>query len=464
MKNNVNMTQGNALGIIIRFAVPIMLSSLLQYNYHLVDNILVGRFVGTDALAAVGNVGSVNSFIIGAALGLTAGFTIPVAHSFGAGDAKRASHFAGNSITVSFIIGCIIVVTAHIISTPLLRLIGTPDEIIGLSAAYVNILYFAVPIQMLSNNFTAIARAVGESKKPLYFFIVSVITNFFLDLLFIGKFGWGVEGAAAATLISHAVPAVLCGIYIFRFNKNIEIKRSDLRLDLKTAGYQIKLGVPISLQFTITSIGSMCMQSAVNSFGANVIAGITAANRVENLTNIPMSGLGVATQTFVAQNFGARKYDRILDSVKKILILDIAVSIVMSLTLYFAGPYVVSLFMKELNPEIMQISKRYILAIAQCYSLVAVLFVLRNSLQGLGFTYSNMIAGAGELAGRISVAFVFSRIIGLTAIFYAPPAAWLLADIPLAVIFIIQSHKMKQKMKDLPEKQQDAPSQAVKAD
>ena len=184
MKRNVNMTQGNALGIIIRFAVPIMLSSLLQYNYHLVDNILVGRFVGTDALAAVGNVGSVNSFIIGAALGLTAGFTIPVAHSFGAGDIRRASHFAGDSITVSFIIGCIIVVTAHIISTPLLRLIGTPDEIIGLSAAYVNILYFAVPIQMLSNNFTAIARAVGESKKPLYFFVVSVITNFCLDLLF----------------------------------------------------------------------------------------------------------------------------------------------------------------------------------------------------------------------------------------------------------------------------------------
>lgn len=460
MNKNVKMTQGNILEIIIKFAFPIMMSSLLQYNYHLVDNILVGRFIGTDALAAVGNVGSVNSFIIGAALGLTAGFTIPVAHCFGAGDIKRASHFAGNSITVSLMIGCVIVVTAHIISDPLLRLIGTPDEIIGLSSAYVNILYFAVPIQMLSNNFTAIARAVGESKKPLYFFIVSVITNFLLDLLFIAKFGWGVEGAAAATLISHTVPAILCGIYVFKFNKSIDIRLGDLRLDFKTAAYQIKLGVPLSMQFTITSVGSMCLQSAVNSFGPNVIAGITAANRVENLTNIPLSGLGVATQTFVAQNYGAEKYDRILDSVKKILILDIALSAVMSLILYFAGPYAVSLFMKEPNPEIMRISKRYILAIAQCYSLVAVLFVLRNSLQGLGFTYSNMIAGAGELAGRVSVAFIFSRIIGLNAIFYAPPAAWLLADIPLAVIFIIQSRKMKQKLK----KQPTEYVQAVKSD
>ncbi len=197
------------------------------------------------------------------------------------------------------------------------------------------------------------------------------------------------------------------------------------------------------MQFTITSVGSMCMQSAVNSFGASVMAGITAANRVENLTNIPMSGLGVATQTFVGQNYGAKNYRRIADSVRKILLLDILISILMSTALYYGGPYVVSLFMKEANPEIMNIAKKYILAISQCYSLVAVLFVLRNSLQGLGFTYANAIAGAGELIGRISVAFIFSKIIGLPAVFYAGPAAWLMADIPLAVIFIRKSRELK---------------------
>lgn len=443
MKQKNNMLEGNAVKSIVLFALPIMLSSLLQYNYALVDNIIVGRYVSSDALAAVGNVGAINSFIIGAALGLTSGFTIPVAHAFGAGDKKGAAHYAGSSIAVAFSIGIIIVVIAHIISRPLLRLIGTPDEIIGLSASYVNILYFAVPLQMLSNNFTAISRAVGESKKPLYFFIISVVVNFILDLLFVKHFEWGVEGAAAATLLSHLTAAALTGIYIFRFNDDIQITKKDLKPSLSTAWEQLKLGIPVSLQFTITSIGSMCLQSAVNSFGANVMAGFTAAGRVENLTNIPMSGLGVAAQTFVGQNYGAQNYNRIIKSVKRIFILDLLVSVAMSIILYSIGTPMVSLFMSEQNSEILFAAKRYILATAQCYSLVAVLFVLRNTLQGLGFTYSNMIAGAGELFGRIAVAFIFTPLIGFNAVCYAAPAAWLLADIPLAVIYIKKHKKFK---------------------
>lgn len=441
MKQKNNMLEGNALKNIILFALPIMFSSLLQYNYALVDNIIVGRYVSTNALAAVGNVGAINSFIIGAALGLTSGFTIPVAHAFGAGDKRRVAKYAGSSVVVAFSIGVIIVAVAHLISTPLLKAIGTPDDIIDLSAAYVNILYFAVPLQMLSNNFTAISRAVGESKKPLYFFMVSVLVNFVLDLLFVKQFGWGVEGAAAATLVSHFTASLLTGIYIFKINENVDIKKQDLKPNFKIAWEQIKLGIPVSLQFTITSFGSMCLQSAVNSFGASVMAGFTAAGRVENLTNLPMSGLGVATQTFVGQNYGAKNYDRIVKSVKRIFILDILVSVVMSITLYYIGTPMVSLFMTEQNDAIMFAAQRYILATAQCYSLVAILFVLRNTLQGLGFTYSNTIAGAGELFGRLAIAFVFTKIIGFNAVCYAAPAAWLLADIPLAIIYL-----KKQKM------------------
>lgn len=448
MKQKNNMLDGNAIKSIVLFALPIMLSSLLQYNYSLVDNIIVGRYVSTDALAAVGNVGAINSFIIGAALGLTSGFTIPVAHAFGAGDKRRVAHYAGSSVIVAFSIGVIIVIIAHIISTPLLKLIGTPDEIIDLSAAYVNILYFAVPLQMLSNNFTAISRAVGESRKPLYFFIVSVIVNFILDIIFVKYLGWGVEGAAAATLISHLTAAALTGIYIFKFNEDVKITKQDLKPPPATAWEQLKLGIPVSLQFTITSVGSMCLQSAVNSFGANVMAGFTAAGRVENLTNIPMSGLGVATQTFVGQNYGAGNYDRIVKSVKHIFVLDLIVSVAMSIILYLIGTPMVSLFMTEQNTEIMAAAQSYILATARCYSLVAVLFVLRNSLQGLGFTYSNMIAGAGELFGRIAIAFIFTPLIGFNAVCYAGPAAWLLADIPLAVIYLRKHKKFKELAKE----------------
>ena len=440
MKKEQDMLNGNAMKSIIIFSLPIMLSSLLQYNYSLVDNIIVGRYVSTDALAAVGNVGAINSFVIGAAFGLTSGFTIPVAHAFGAKDKRRVSHYSGSSVTVAAVIGIFIVAVALLLSRPLLKLIKTPDEIIDLSQRYVNVLYLGIPFQMLSNNFTAISRAVGESKKPLYFFMISVGVNFVLDLLFVKQFGWGVEGAAWATLVSEIIAAVLTGIYVFRCNENVKITAADLKPDFKTMWEQIKLGIPVSLQFTITAIGSMCMQTAINGFGANVIAGFTAEGRVENLTNIPMSGLGVATQTFVGQNYGAKNYRRITDSVRNIFILDLFVSVAMSTTLYFIGPPMVRLFMTENNDAIMSAAKEYILATAQCYSMVAILFVLRNTLQGLGFTYSNMIAGAGEFFGRIAVAFVFTPLIGFKAVCYAAPAAWLLADIPLAIIYL-KKHK-----------------------
>lgn len=441
MKND--LLNGKPVRSILSFALPIMASSMLQYNYNLVDNIIVGRFVGTDALAAVGNVGSINSFIIGASLGLTAGFTIPVAQSFGAGDKKKMNKYAGNSISLALLIGLIIVIVAHILSTPLLKLINTPDDIIEMSSQYVNIIYYAVPIQMSLNNFNAISRAVGDSKKPLHFLIVSVIVNLCLDLLFVGYFEWGVVGAAWATALSQLVAAVLSAISVLKHNKELDIKKTDLLISGRISWTQIKLGVPISLQFTITSIGSMVLQTAVNGFGSNVIAGFTAAGRVEQLTNIPMSGLGVGTMTFVSQNYGAGNYRRIINSVKKILLLDIIVSVVCSIILFVIGPSVVTLFMSEYNEQIMFAAKRYLLAIAECYSLVAVLFVFRNTLQGLGFTYSNMIAGAGELFGRIAVALIFTPLMGFDAICYAGPAAWLLADIPLVIIYLTKERKFK---------------------
>lgn len=441
MTKQRSMLTDSPLKSIILFALPIMVSSLLQYNYSLVDNIIVGRYVSEQALAAVGCVGPINSFIIGAALGLTTGFTIPVAHAFGEGNGKKLSYYAGSSISIAFIIGCVIMVVSHIISPVLLNLVGTPEDIKSIASSYINILYYGVPIQMLSNNFTAISRATGESKKPLYFFCVSVVVNFVLDIVFVKHLSLGVEGAAVATLISHCVACSLNGIYVLRFNKNVKLKKADFKLDKRTAFHQIRLGIPVSLQFTVTSVGSMCLQSVVNSFGTNVIAGFTAAGRVEGITNIPMSGLGVATQTFVGQNYGAGNYDRIRDGVKKIFILDLLVSVAMSLTLCFAAEPVITLFGSNMTGEIMVAAKRYILAIAQCYSLVAVLFVMRNTLQGMGFTYANSIAGVGEFFGRLSVAFVLTPLLGFDAVCYAGPAAWLLADIPLIIIYLVKQRQ-----------------------
>ena len=390
MKND--LLSGNPAKSVVLFALPIMLSSLLQYSYNFVDNIIVGQYVGTQALAAVGNIGAINSFIIGTALGLTSGFTIPVAQKFGAGEYRKMNNYAGNSITLSLVIGVSIVVVAHIISNPILRLINTPDDIFKLSADYINILYFGVPIQMLFNNFTGIARSLGDSKRPLYFLILSVLVNLALDILLVGKLGLGVRGAAAATVISYFAACVFAGVFVLKKEKELNIKKSDLVPNKKIFAEQMKLGIPVSLQFTITSIGSMILQTAINGFGSSAIAALTAAGRVEQVMNIPMSGLGVANATFVSQNYGAGKYERIIKSVNKILILDLLISVFCSAVLIFAGPYAVRWFVSNPDAQMVSYAKQYLYTIGGCYALVSLLFVFRNTLQGLGFTYANAIA------------------------------------------------------------------------
>lgn len=441
MKND--LLTGKPVKSIVYFALPIMISSLLQFSYNFVDNIIVGRYVSTEALAAVGNVGSINSFIVGTALGLTGGFTIPVAQKFGAQDYKKMNEYIANSISLSFIIGVVIIVIAHLVSDPILHLIKTPDNIFELSSTYINILYFGVPIQMLFNNFVGIARALGDSKRPLYFLIVSVIFNLFLDILLVKTFNMGVAGAAIATVVSCFIAALFAGWYVLSKFRVINIKFKNLKPNLKISILQLKLGIPVSLQFTITSIGSMILQTAINGFGSSAIAAITAAGRVEQIMNVPMSSLGVANSTFVSQNYGARNYKRILESVNKIFILDVILSLFCSAVLVLVGPHVVGWFITESDPQIFTYANQYLYTIGGCYVFVSLLFVFRNTLQGLGFTYANTIAGAGELLGRMFVAYVLTPYFGFAAVCFAGPFAWVLADIPLIVIYLNKRKKFK---------------------
>lgn len=441
MKND--LLTGKPVKSIVYFALPIMISSLLQFSYNFVDNIIVGRYVSTEALAAVGNVGSINSFIVGTALGLTGGFTIPVAQKFGAQDYKKMNEYIANSISLSFIIGVVIIVIAHLVSDPILHLIKTPDNIFELSSTYINILYFGVPIQMLFNNFVGIARALGDSKRPLYFLIVSVIFNLFLDILLVKTFNMGVAGAAIATVVSCFIAALFAGWYVLSKFRVINIKFKNLKPNLKISIVQLKLGIPVSLQFTITSIGSMILQTAINGFGSSAIAAITAAGRVEQIMNVPMSSLGVANSTFVSQNYGARNYKRILESVNKIFILDVILSLFCSAVLVLAGPHVVGWFITESDPQIFTYANQYLYTIGGCYVFVSLLFVFRNTLQGLGFTYANTIAGAGELLGRMFVAYVLTPYFGFAAVCFAGPFAWVLADIPLIVIYLNKRKNFK---------------------
>lgn len=441
MKND--LLTGNPIKSIIYFAIPIAISSLLQFSYNFVDNIIVGRFVSTEALAAVGNVGSINSFIVGTALGLTSGFAIPVAQRFGAQDYKKMNEYIANSISLSLVIGAAIIIIAHLISDPILHLIRTPDNIFELSSSYISILYFGVPVQMLFNNFVGIARALGDSKRPLYFLIVSVFFNLILDLFFVKTLGMGVQGAAIATVISNGIACAFTAWYVVKNFSIINLNIKSLKLKWKISAEQLKLGIPVSLQFTITSIGSMILQTSINSFGSSAIAAITAAGRVEQIMNVPMSSLGVANATFVSQNYGAKDYKRIIDSVNKIFVLDVIMSVFCSVVLVLAGPYAVGLFITDSSPQILAYANQYLYTIGGCYVFVSLLFVFRNTLQGLGFTYANTIAGAGELIGRTFVAYVLTPYFGFAALCFAGPFAWLLADIPLIIIYLRKRKKFK---------------------
>lgn len=432
------------LKAIILFSLPIMASSLLQFMYNLVDNVVVGRYVGPEALAAVGVVSPINSFIVGTCMGLSSGFSIPIAQSFGAGKTRQMNHYAGNSLTLCVLIGFGFSVFAELLSTPLLRLINTPDNVIDMAGTYIGIIYLGIPVQMLYNNLTGIARAVGDSKTPLYFLAVSTVVNLVLDLLFVGQFGMGVAGGAAATLISQILSMVMAAFYVLRWNKNLKIEKHDFRLQKQTCLHMLKIGVPLSLQFTVTSIGSMCLQGAVNSFGSNVVAGFTAAGKIENIANIPLSGLGVSTATFISQNYGAGNFAKIRRTVYRVLALDIGLSVFSSLFLLVTRDAVVPLFLTESNAAIRSAANSYLLAIAQCYSILSVLYVLRNSLQGLGSTYANAAAGAGELFGRIFVAYALKSIFGFSAVCYAGPVAWIFADVALVFIFIKKMRQLKE--------------------
>lgn len=438
-----DLLRGETVKSVVYFALPIAISSLLQFSYNFVDNIIVGRYVSTEALAAVGNVGPINSFIVGTALGLTGGFVIPVAQKFGAEDFKKMNAYVANSISLSFIVGVVIVIIAPLISNPILRLINTPDNIFGLSSSYINILYLGVPIQMLFNNFVGIARALGDSKRPLYFLIVSVFFNLVLDILFVKTFGMGVQGAAIATVLANGIACAFTAWYVVRNFYIIDLNFKSLKPNWKISAEQLKLGIPVSLQFTITSVGSMILQTSINSFGSSAIAAITAAGRVEQIMNVPMSSLGVANATFVSQNYGAGNYKRILDSVNKIFVLDVILSVFCSIVLVAAGPLVVGWFITDSNPQIFSYANQYLYTIGGCYVFVSLLFVFRNTLQGLGFTYANMIAGIGELFGRMFVAYVLTSYFGFTALCFAGPFAWVLADIPLIIIYLRKRKKFK---------------------
>ena len=439
MKNSsFNMTTGNPLKNILIFAIPIMMSGLIQQGYNVADTYIAGRFISANALASIGSVGPMSSLLMGFCMGVTGGFAIPIAQAFGAGDKKRTNHYAGNAISLTIIISLVIMSLSLFLVKPILTLLGTPQEIFYDARLYVSIIYAGAIFTTLYNVMASILRALGDSKAPLKFLTITAILNVFLNYFTIAILGMGVEGAAISTVLSQLVSCILCVIYIRSRKEMLNITKEDFVIKKSTALLMLKMGLPMSLQFSITGIGSMVLQSTINTYGASVVAGFTIANKPELLANIPLSATGVACATFAGQNYGAGRMDRVRQGARSAIAFAGSMSVVMSTILYFFGGRIAQIFVDGANAETINAAHTYLKVIAVFYFALAVLFVFRNTLQGIGKTYVSMIAGVSELVGRVVAALILSKLFGFFGVCLASPLAWICADIPLLIIYYIK--------------------------
>lgn len=430
-----DMTSGNTVKLIMIFSIPLLIGNIFQQFYSMVDTIIVGRYLGVDALAAVGNTGSMIFLINGFITGLTSGFSIMVAQKFGAKDEQGLKRAVSSSIILCSI--AVILVTLLSISSSkfLLNLMNTPANIIDDSVKYINIIYAGTIAVLSYNMISSILRALGDSRTPLYFLIVSSVLNIILDLLFIVKFSMGVSGAAYATIISQGVSAVLCLIYSLVRYKILRLKIDDFQIEKNMYMNHLRIGIPMAMQFSITAVGIMIVQGALNVFGSVVIASYTAASKVLQIVMQPAITLGITMATFCGQNLGAKQYKRIRDGVKKCTLISIITSIIAGSILIFGGKYFVSLFIENPTEEILGYAQQAFNYSAYFFIPLGLIFVYRNALQGIGESFIPMMAGVYELAARSLVAFTLPKFIGFTGICLSDPLAWIAAAVPLAYVY-----------------------------
>lgn len=437
-----DMTKDNPLKIFIWFSIPLLIGNIFQQLYSMVDTIIVGRFVGVDALAAVGSTGSMFFLVNGMVIGLTSGFSVLVSQKFGAKNETEIRKSVASNITLTLISAIIITVIALIVKRPLLDLMNTPKNIFKDANTYITIIYIGISTQIAYNMAAGILRALGDSKTPLYFLIISSIINIILDLVFIVKFKLGVAGAAYATNISQGLSAMLCLIYSYRKYQVLRLKKEDFKVEKDYYKTHLKIAIPMGLQFSVTGVGIIIVQGAVNVFGSNVIASYTAASKVLQLVMQPLISFGVTIATYAGQNLGAKRFDRIKKGVKVMNKISIITSLIAGAILVLFSKYFVMLFIENPSAEIIGYTQEVLNYSAVFMIFLGFIFVYRNVLQGMGESFVPMMAGFYELAARSVVAFILPKFIGFTGICLADPIAWIAAAVPLMFTYYSKIKKI----------------------
>lgn len=437
-----DMTEGNIVKQLLSFALPVFIGNIFQSFYSIVDTVIVGQFLGVDALAAVGAIGSLMFLVTGVMLGFANGFGISIAQAFGAKDSEKLRHYVAMSsiLSVAIVNGFMIFFLSA--NTSILRLLNIQDEIFTLAKSYITIIYIGLPATMLYNILAAIARAMGDSKTPLYFLVVSSVLNIVLDILFVGYLDIGVAGAALATVIAQGVAGSICFIYVFRKYEEIHFTKKDAVMNLETCRILMSLGVPMALQYTIIAIGGLTVQSALNQLGTVYIAAISTSTKIENLLCQCYMALGVALANFTGQNYGARLLERVRKGVRYACGMGLVmVVIIMIVTYFFASDFIV-IFVSDPTQEMRDLVKQVFHIYLWFYPCHAILNLLCNAFQGVGKGIVSMYSGVAELLARFIAATVIFPYLGFVAVCLAGPMAWLFAFLLLVPYWWLHIRKL----------------------
>lgn len=445
MATSKEMTSGNTFPLILNFTFPILLGSLLQQAYSLIDAAIVGKFLGVNDLAAVGASSSVIFLILGFCNGCCGGFGIPVAQKFGARDYESMRKYVYTAIKMSMVISVIIAIISCLACTPILKAMQTPEQIFKGAFYYLFITFAGIPFTFFYNLLSSIIRALGDSKTPFYFLLFSTILNIALDLLFVLPFQWGVAGAAFATLISQAVSAVLCYIYMKRKFAILNGTAEEMRYSWKHAKVLLSIGCPMGLQFSITAIGSIMLQSSNNALGTSCVAAFTAGSRLKMFFICPFESLGIAMATFSGQNYGAGKPERVMQGIKSSLVMMMTYAVVSFTILLFGTKYMALLFVSPSDTEIIMNTELFLHTSAYFFPMLGLLCILRYTIQGVGYTGISMFSGVSEMIARILVSVLAVPAFGYAAVCYGDPMAWIAADLFLVPAFIYVYGKLKKK-------------------
>ncbi len=436
MKSAQNdMTVGNPMKIILSFTLPIFIGNVFQQFYNMADAVIVGKFVGNKALAAVGSTGTIMFLIYGFVVGMTAGFTVLTAQKFGAGDMKGMRKTVAGAGILSFVVGALLTILFMAFMKPLLILMNTPSDIFADAYSYIMIVSGGILAQMLYNLLSSILRALGNSKLPLVFLIISALLNIVLDLVFIVEFGMGARGAAVATVIAQGVSGILCLFYIIAKIPILHLKREDLDVGSTIYKNQLRIGVPMALQYSITAIGTMMVQSSLNILGSTLVAAYTAAGKIEQVVTQAYVAMGTTMATYAAQNMGAGSVKRIREGFKACTVIGVVYSFVAAGFIMTVGKYMTYLFVSEDVDIIMNSVDIYLKCIGIFFIPLAVVNIYRNGIQGLGYGLLPMMAGVAELIGRGVVAVIAGAKRSYPGVCLAGPAAWVLAGGLLIVMY-----------------------------